>query len=143
MTDLTETTASNKIKYCAAISIDLHKSFDSISHVLLLIKLEKYGIRGVYFKLLIPFLINKIQFITFNNYKSQIKNNKFSVPQRSVLGSLLFIIFINYIVNIKSQGNFFLFADAISIIFCKHNIDAIEKSVNTILKLLDIMAIIK
>ena len=47
LTDLTGTIASNKMKYCAAISIDLKKAFDSISHDLLINKLEKYGFRGV------------------------------------------------------------------------------------------------
>ena len=45
--DLTGTIASNKRKYCAAISIDLKNTFYSISHDLLIIKLEKYGFRGV------------------------------------------------------------------------------------------------
>ena len=117
LTDLTGTIASNKIKYCAAISIDLKKAFDSISHDLLINKLEKYGFRGVALKLLISFLNNRNQFVIFNKYKSQIKNIKFGVPHGSVFGPLLFLIFINDIVNIKTQGHSILLADDTSIIF--------------------------
>ena len=129
LTDLTGTIASNKMKYCAAISIDLKKAFDSISHDLLINKLEKYGFRGVALKLLISFF-NRNQFVIFNKSKSKIKNIKFGVPQGSVLGPLLFLIFINDIVNIKTQGHFVLFADDTSIIFRENNIDSMENSMN-------------
>ena len=138
LTDLTGTIASNKMKYCAAISIDLKKAFDSISHDLLINKLEKYGFRGVALKLLISFLNNRNQFVIFNKSKSKIKNIKFGVPQGSVLGPLLFLIFINDIVNIKTQGHFVLFADDTTIIFRENNIDSMENSMNKTLKNLDI-----
>ena len=76
-TDLTRAIVSNEIKYCAAISTDLKKAFDSISHNLLIIKLEKYGFSGVALKLLISFLNNINQFIILNNSKSQ--QNKLSL----------------------------------------------------------------
>ena len=79
------------MKYYAAISIDLKKAFDSISHDLLIIKLEKYGFRGVALKVVIYFLNDRNQFVTFNNSKSQIKNIKFGVPQGYFLGPLLFV----------------------------------------------------
>ena len=137
LTDLTGTIASNILKYCAAISIDLKKAYDSISHDLLIIKLDKYGFRGVSLQLLISFLNNINQFVTFNNSKSQIKNIKFVLPQGSVLGPLLFLIFKNDIVNIKTQDHFVLFADDTSIIFREHNIDSMENSMNKTLKHLD------
>ena len=100
-------------------------------------KLEKYRFRGVALKLLISFLNNRNQFVTFNSSKSQIKNIKFGVPQGSVLGPLLFLIFINDIVNIKTQGHFVLFADDTYIIFRENNIDSMENSMNKTLKYLD------
>ena len=64
------------MKYYAAISIDLNKAFDSISHDLLIINLEKCGL-GVALRLLISFPNNRNQCVTFNNSKFQIKNIKF------------------------------------------------------------------
>ena len=57
LTDITGTIASNKMKYCTTISIDLKETFNYISHDLLIIKLEKYGCRGVALKLVYSFLI--------------------------------------------------------------------------------------
>ena len=107
-----------------------------MNHDILIIKLDNYGFRGVALTLLISFP-NRNQFVTFNNSKSQIKNIKFGVPQGSVLGPLLFLIFINVIFNIKTQGHFVLFADDTSIIFRENNIDSMENSINKTLKHLD------
>ena len=67
LSDLTGFISLNKIKYCTALSIDLKKAFDSISHDILIIKLEKYGYRGVVLKLLVSFLSNKNQYISYNS----------------------------------------------------------------------------
>ena len=118
LSDLTGFISLNKKKYCATLSIDLKKAFDSISHDILIIKLEKYGFRGVVLKLLVSFLSNRNQCVSYNSSKSQLNNIKYGVLQGSVLGPLLFLIFINDILNIKSLGHFVLFADDTSITFC-------------------------
>ena len=128
--------APHKMKYCAAIPIDLKITFDSISHDLLIIKLEMCGFRGVAIQLLISFFNNINQ--QFNISKSQIKNIKFGVPQGYVIVHLLFLIFINDIVNIKTQSLYVLSANNTSIIFRENNINSMEKYMNTTLKHLDI-----
>ena len=76
------------------IFIDLSKAFDTISHEKLLYKLENYGIRGMPLALLQSYLTNRKQFTNFNGSKSNLQAVLFGVPQGSVLGPLLFILYI-------------------------------------------------
>ena len=89
-------------------------------------------------KLLVSFLSNINQYVFYNSSKSQLNNIKYGVPQGSVLGPLLFLIFINDILNIKSLGHFVLFADDTSITFHANNVFELETDMNNILKHLDI-----
>ena len=86
------------------------------------------------FKLLVSFISNRNQYVSYNSFKSQLNNIKYGVPQGSVLGPLLFLIFINDILNIKSLGNFVLFADDTSITFYANNVVELETNMKNTLK---------
>ena len=77
------------------ISVGLQKAFDIVEHDIFLAKLEHYGICGVANEWFISYLFDRKQFVSINGHVSNKTSTKYSVPQDSVLGLLLFLIYIN------------------------------------------------
>ena len=77
------------------IYLDLSKAFDSLDHTILLDKLSYYGIRNNSLNLLANYMTNRVQYVDFNNTTSDMLPINTGVPQGSILGPLLFIIYIN------------------------------------------------
>ena len=95
----------------SGIFLDLTKAFDTVNHNILLAKLHNYGIRGVANDLLRSYLTNRYQYVTIGNTSSSKQPIKCGVPQGSVLGPLLFLIYINDIANCSKIGKIRIFAD--------------------------------
>ena len=100
----------SKKEISAVLFLDLKKAFDTVSHQILLDKLNHYGVRGICHDLLTSYLSNRKQFTSIAGTRSQLDIIKWGVPQGSVLGPLLFILFINDLPK-SSNLDSWLFAD--------------------------------
>ena len=104
------TSLDNK-KVTVGVFIALKKAFDTIDHGLLIRKLEHYGIRGKANDWLNSYLQGREQFVQVDEHRSNLLNITCGVPQGSVLGPKLFIMYINDICNVSKLLKFILFAD--------------------------------
>ena len=131
------TNAISKNKHLIGIFIDLSKAFDTIDHGKLLVKLDNYGVRGNCHSLLESYISNRKQFTSFNNENSPKASVMFGVPQGSVLGPLLFLIYVNDIVNCSPYGEFILYADDTNIFIAADSKAEAFKKANEVLELVN------
>ena len=110
--------------------MDLKKAFDTVNHTILLKKLEHYGIRGIPLKWFGSHLSNRKQYVSVNGCSSEELTLAHCVPQGSVLGPLLFLIFINDLTNVSKHLIFYLFANDTNIYFELTDLLQIQKVVN-------------
>ena len=103
--------AMDKNKIPLNIYLDLSKAFDTLDHAILLDKLFHYGIRRNPLKLISSYLENRQQFVEFRNTKSKILQISTGIPQGSIVGPLLFLIYINDFPSASSYFNFIMYAD--------------------------------
>ena len=107
--------------------LDLSKAFDSLSHEILLRKLLHYGICGAAINLMASYLKNRKQFVQFDGYKSDMKTICNGVPQGSILGPLLFLVYINDFPNASKVFNFLMYADDTTLYCCLEDIKSDNK----------------
>ena len=124
----------DKKKYGCGVFIDLKKAFDTVNHTILIQKLEHYGIHDNALSWFMSYLKDRDQFVSVNSVDSDVNRIICGVPQGSVLGPILFLIYINDLPNISSKLKFFLFADDTNIFHDSDNYFTLERTMNKELK---------
>ena len=134
--DIVSAIQSNMDKrlFTCGIFIDLKKAFDTVNHQILLNKLNHYGFRGIINNWFESFLCNRSQTLEINKQLSDAALISNGVPQGSVLGTLLFLLYINDIHTCSDIFNFYLFADDTNILYANKNLRSLESTVNSELK---------
>ena len=116
--------------YSIGIFLDLSKAFDTIDHTILLDKLCRYDVRGVTLNWFKHYLNDRKQFVSYNNTTSVSTKVTCGVPQRSILGLLLFILYVNDITKVSNIFKINLFADDTSLIHTHDNFEYLIKETN-------------
>lgn len=112
------------------IFLDLSKAFDTINHRILLKKLFFYGIRGIALKWVENYLANRKRFLEFKGTCSEMFNITCGVPQGSILGPLLFLIYVNDVCNTSKILHFTLFADDTNILYTSKDLKNYNNMLN-------------
>ena len=121
-------------KHVIGIFIDLSKAFDTISHSKLLYKLQFYGVRGKSIDMIKSYLSFRTQKTKFQGTFSEDSEIEYGVPQGSVLGPLLFITYINDIVNASRESQFVMFADDTNIFVSADTENEVYEAANNVLQ---------
>lgn len=128
---------------CGAF-IDLQKAFDTVDHAILLQKLFHYGVRGIVNDWFSSYLINRVQTTQIGSHVSEKQNTLCGVPQGSVLGPLLFLIYVNDIYKASNKLQFFLFADDTNLLYANKILRSLETVMNDeLLKVVDWLTVNK
>ena len=126
----------DKGEFACGVFVDLQKAFDTVDHKILLAKLNHYGIRGPVNQWLKSYLSDRQQFVTINNISSNLKHLAHGVPQGSVLGPLLFLLYINDLHHSIKSSETYHFADDTHLLNFSKSIQSLCRKVNADLRIL-------
>jgi len=113
-----------------SIFLDFSKAFDTVNHAILLRKLFHYGIRGKVHRWFGSYLEDRMQYVSVNDSSSDVCTVNIGIPQGSVLGPLLFILYINDMSSSSNVLNFVHFADDTTVFMRHDNVDELKRMVN-------------
>ena len=116
------------------IFVDLQNAFDTVEHDILLAKLEHYGIRGLANEWFRSYLSNRKQYVSINGNESSLASVLYGVPQGSVLGAFLFLIYINDLNQAIKFCKVHHFADDTNLLHFNKSVAKLNKLVNLDIK---------
>ena len=123
------TDSLNKKNHTIAIFCDLKKAFDTCDHTILLLKLKKYGVSGTELQWFESYLTKRKQFVNIKGRSSSLLEIDLGVPQGSILGPMLFILYINDL-PLSSKFLSLLFADDTTLLYTHENLNTLTTIVN-------------
>jgi hypothetical protein len=123
-------------KFACSVFIDLQKAFDTVDHNILFSKLNFYGVRGVALSWFKSFLTGRTQYVSVSGVDSILREIIYGVPQGSVLGPLLFLLYINDLFNAIPYSQANLFADDTMLFLQNSSLKSLTKRINLDLKCL-------
>ena len=122
--------------FSCGVFVDLEKAFDTVNHKNLLAKLEHYGVRSIANDWFRSYLSNRSQKVDLGNNASSLKNVTCGVPQGSILGPLLFLIYINDMRHALKFSIVHHFADDTNLLYSHKNEKILRKNINQDLEFL-------
>ena len=122
--------ALNNNEIVLGLFLDFTKAFNCVNHEILIKKLEKYGIRGICLDWFINYLLSWKQYVCFNGTNSEVLYINCGVPQGSILGPVLFLLYINDLANVSKILFPILYADDTNIFITGKNIDTMVEIIN-------------
>lgn len=126
----------DKGKCPVALFLDIQKAFDTVHHKTLLKKLETVGVRGVPLQWFENYLKDRTQLVRVSTTCSSLKTIRHGVPQGSVLGPVLFLLYINDFCDIKFNGSLFAFADDTALLYISETLEMSLQNLNCDLRVI-------
>ena len=123
-------------QYACGVFLDFQKAFDTVNHRILLSKLEYYGIRGIPHDLIKSYLNNRKHNTIINAVDSNTLTSTHGVPEGSVLGPLLFLIYINDMSRVIQHSEMHHFADDTKLLYSSNSMKKINRYINHDLKVI-------
>ena len=117
-------------EFSCGIFLDFSKAFDTVNHEILIRKLENYDIRGITNDWFRSYLSNRKQYVYINNTSSDPCQVSCGIPQGSVLGPLLFLIYINDFSRCSNLFDFHLFADDSNLFYKHKSLSVLQSDIN-------------
>ena len=126
--------ALDKGNFACGVFVDFQKAFDTVNHSILLDKLSHYGVRGPTLAWFKSYISNRKQFVSVLGFDSKKLTMKHGVPQGSVLGPLLFLIYINDLHRSITHSTTYKFADDTNLLLIDKSTKSLEAKMNKDLK---------